>query len=86
METLYAQHHSCNGGVISGRLLPRHNRASGCPSRYTNPKMLGEGVEVELAAIRWPLERLDIHASFVSGANRAALVFPAAGIAACYRH
>jgi hypothetical protein len=47
--------------------------------------MLGGGVDVDLIAIRRPFGRLDIDASFVSGACRAALVFPAAGIACCYR-
>jgi hypothetical protein len=74
METLNAQHHSFDGGVISTRVLPRHIWASGCPSRYTNPKMLGEGVEVaELAGIQQPLEGLDVHASFVYFACRASV-------------
>jgi hypothetical protein len=50
---------------------------SGCPSRYVNPKTLGKGVEVALT----PIRRLDVDASFVSGACRAAPVFAAAGSA-----
>jgi hypothetical protein len=50
-----------------------------------NPKMLGKGVEVDLTAIRWPFRRLDVDASFVSGACRAVPFFPAAGSACRYR-
>jgi hypothetical protein len=49
------------------------------------PKVLGGGLEIELATIPWPLDGLDADACFVFGACRAAPVFPAAGTAGCYR-